>query len=76
MCLTIYRIRGRSKKLNLVFFNKKEEDKFICEHGHKNPVEQRFCESCSVDIKGIHINEARLIDKFKEKVEILSELLK
>lgn len=67
---------GKIEKVKSGVFNKKEEDKFICEHGHKNPVEQRFCESCSVDIKGIHINEASLIDKFKEKVEILSELLK
>lgn len=67
---------GKIEKVKSGVFSKKEEDKFICEHGHKNPVDKRFCESCSVDIKGIHINEAKLIDEFKEKVEILNKMLK
>lgn len=67
---------GKIEKVKSGVFTKKEEDKFICEHGHKNPVNKRFCESCSVDIKGIHSDEAQIIEEFKEKVEILNELLK
>ena len=67
---------GKIEKVKSGVFSKKEEDKFICEHGHKNPVDKRFCESCSVDIKGIHVDEAKLIDEFKEKVEILNKMLK
>lgn len=67
---------GKIEKVKSGVFNKKEEDKFICEKGHKNPVNQRFCESCSLDIKGIHSDEAKLIDEFREKVEILNEILK
>lgn len=67
---------GKIEKVKSGVFSKKEEEKFICEHGHKNPIDKKFCESCSVDIKGIHYNEAELIEDFKEKVEILNGMLK
>lgn len=67
---------GKIEKVISGVFNKKEEEKFICERGHKNQVDKRFCESCSLDIKGIHSKEAKIIDAFKERVDILNELIK
>lgn len=67
---------GKIEKVKSGVFNKKEEDKFVCENGHKNPIDKKFCQSCFLDIKWIHIDETKLISEFKEKVEILNEMFK
>lgn len=67
---------GEILKVKSGVFNKKEEDKFICEQGHSNPVSERFCSKCSLDIKGFCREEVSKIEEFKIKVDILSEMMK
>ena len=52
----------------------KDEEKFICEHGHKNKKDVEFC-SCGINIKGLTEAEVRLIEDFRERVEVIEELL-
>lgn len=67
---------GKIEKVTSGVFSKKEEERFICERGHKNSADKKFCASCYLDIKGIHSKEAKIIDAFKERVDILNELIK
>lgn len=63
---------GRIEKVTTGIFNKKEEEKFICEQEHKNAKEKIFCEICGLNIKGMNSTEVKEIENFKEKVEVLN----
>ena len=54
----------------------KNQEQFICEDGHKSSKDAEYCEICSKNIKGLHIKEVTAINKFREKVETLSDFLK
>lgn len=54
----------------------KEKEKFICVCGTKNGVDQEYCFECDRNIKGLKIDQVRAINDFKEKVAVLTELLK
>lgn len=34
-------------------FTRDNGEKYICENGHKNPVDSSFCEKCGVNMKGM-----------------------
>lgn len=53
----------------------KDQEKYICENGHKNNKDQIFCEACGVNIKGWDKKQAQLIDEFRTKVQVLNDLL-
>ncbi|MBR4923989.1 MAG: YbjQ family protein [Bacteroidaceae bacterium] len=53
----------------------KDQEKFICENGHKNSKDTEFCDTCGRNIKGLHKDEVELITQFKAKIEVLSDFL-
>lgn len=53
----------------------KDQEKFICENGHKNSKESEFCDTCNRNIKGLHRDEVEIIDSFQKKIDILSDFL-
>lgn len=55
----------------------KAQMKFICENGHKSLPESEYCENpnCGVNIKGLSKVEVNKINKFRTRIEILSNLL-
>ena len=53
----------------------KDQEKFICENGHKSSKDAEYCETCSRNIKGLHKDEVKAINIFKDKVEALSDFL-
>lgn len=53
----------------------KDQEKFICENGHKNNKDEEYCANCGRNIKGLHKNEVEIIEQFKEKVEALADFL-
>ena len=53
----------------------KEQEKFICEKGHKNKKDVEFCESCDINIKGLSRNEVATIEQFVEVTGIIEENL-
>lgn len=54
----------------------KEKEKFICEKGHKNDADIKFCQSCGNNIKGLTIEELRRIESFRKRVDSLEYLFK
>lgn len=53
----------------------KDQEKFICENGHKNDKDEEYCANCGRNIKGLHKDEVQIIERFKEKVEALADFL-
>ena len=53
----------------------KEQEKYICMNGHKNKKDVEFCESCGVNIKGLHHTEVQKIEILRERAAILFEFL-
>ena len=49
----------------------KEQEKYICENGHKNRSDVEFCKTCDVNIKGLNSDEMATIKHFCEVVEII-----
>ena len=66
---------GRIEKVKSGIFSKKEEEVFICENNHKNPISHEFCESCWINIKGLRQNEVQKMESFTERVSVLNEIL-
>lgn len=60
---------------NLLWKNK---EKYICEKGHINFVESKFCEkqSCAKNIRGLTRSDILQIEKLKNKVATLNSLFK
>lgn len=54
----------------------KDQEKFICENGHKSSKDAEYCETCSRNIKGLDKDEVKAINIFKDKVEALADFLK
>jgi len=55
---------------------RKEEEKFLCQCKHANDKEVLFCGRCGVNIKGLNKTEVQTIDTLRDKLEVLSLLLK
>ena len=53
----------------------KEQEKYICENGHKNNTDVEFCETCDLNIKGLNQNEVAKIEQLKEIIDILENNL-
>ena len=53
----------------------KDAEKFICECGQKNKPEETYCTVCGRNIKGLIQNQVDAIEKYKNKVQALRELL-
>lgn len=49
--------------------------KYICEHGHVNGADVKYCNSCAKDIKGLMPKQREAIDYYLEKVQTLEEIL-
>ena len=54
----------------------REQEKFICDAGHKSSREKEFCDTCNRNIKGLHKDQVSAIELFRAKIEALSNLLK
>lgn len=66
---------GKIEMVESGFFNKTMEQKFICEHGHRNDKEQTYC-SCGINIKGLNYDEIEKIEGLRTRTQVLSEMLK
>lgn len=66
---------GKIEKVKSGIFSKSEKEMFICCNGHKNNLNTEYCLECFVNIKGLDVNETEAIKMFKEKVEIIKELV-
>lgn len=55
----------------------KEQEKFICQNGHKNSPDSEFCENfnCGVNIKGLTKDEILTISEFKQRIDVLSDMI-
>lgn len=53
----------------------REQEKFICDAGHKSSREKEFCDTCNRNIKGLHKDQVAAIELFRAKIEALSNLL-
>lgn len=53
----------------------KEQEKYICEKGHKNKKDVEFCETCDINIKGLTRDEMIKIIQFTKIVEIIENNL-
>lgn len=49
----------------------KDQEKYICPDGHKNPADAMYCENigCGKNIKGLIYQEVKFIDEFKSRVK-------
>jgi len=56
----------------------KEQEKFICQNGHKSSPNSEFCENfnCGVNIKGLTKDETWTISKFKQRIDVLNDMMK
>lgn len=56
----------------------KEKERFVCQNGHKNDLETKFCsnENCQIDIRGLTKSDNYKINLFKLKMNSLEFLLK
>lgn len=54
----------------------KEKEMYICENGHKNSLDQKFClvEKCRIDIKGLTKEDYKAIQLFNGRVVSLGNL--
>ena len=68
--------KGSLQLLKNGLFSKKEEEKFVCQCGHKNSKEVIYCDSCGRNIKGLTYNEVNIIDHFERLTDALKALLK
>ncbi|WP_163631193.1 YbjQ family protein [Paludibacter sp. 221] len=55
----------------------KEKERYICQDGHKNNLEFKFClgDGCGVNIKGLKEDDCRLIESYRLKVDSLDFLI-
>lgn len=56
-------------------FSKNNEEKFICENGHKNSIDSVFCEKCGINIKGLTESELQKIEGLKERCNIIENYI-
>lgn len=56
----------------------KEQEKFICQNGHKSSSNAEYCENynCGVNIQGLTKNEVLIISKFKQRIDVLNDMMK
>ena len=54
----------------------KEKEIWICFDGHKNELENEYCQTCGKNIKGLHYNDMKIFNAFKKKTLALANLMK
>lgn len=54
----------------------KEKDMYVCSKGHKSDVSFAFCHECMENIKGLTPQDLGRIDKFKDKIAVLTGLFR
>lgn len=57
-------------------FSKKEEEMYICPNGHKNPKDTIYCSNCGQNIKGLNIDQDKIINQFKNITAALESIIK
>jgi|WetSurMetagenome_2_1015567.scaffolds.fasta_scaffold96497_2 hypothetical protein len=53
----------------------KDRNMYICPNGHKNPENCEYCEKCGLDKRGLTYKDKVNIDKFKQKINVLKDLM-
>lgn len=66
--------KGSVTKGKLGMFSK-EEEIWICPNGHKNSMDNEFCSTCNLNIKGIKWEDNEKVLAFDKKVRMLESLL-
>lgn len=66
--------KGSITKGKLGMFSK-EEEIWICPNGHKNSMDDEFCATCNLNIKGLKLEDNDRIVAFEKKVKMLETLL-
>lgn len=65
---------GRKEKGKSGIFSK-EKEIWICSKGHKNELEEKFCQTCGKNIKGLTVYDIQKIENFKTKTKALATIL-
>ena len=74
-CLNSLPDTGKIEVVKGGVFTRDNGEKYICENGHKNPVDSSFCEKCGVNMKGMTEGEVKHIDSFKERYSIIEQYI-
>ncbi len=53
----------------------KDSEKYICECGQKNDRDETYCTMCGRNIKGLTRKQVSIIENYKDKIQVLKELL-
>lgn len=67
--------RGAIEEVKGGFMSSTIKKKYICPEGHKNDIENEYCLTCGQNIKGLTEMQMQTIKNFKERAEILEQLL-
>ena len=67
---------GKIENVKSGLLSSKMVDKYICSCGHISPIDIDFCPSCNLNKKGLLNWQAKEVEKFKEKVEVLEKIIK
>ncbi|MBE6186661.1 MAG: YbjQ family protein [Rikenellaceae bacterium] len=67
---------GKIESVKSGLLSSKMVDKYICSCGHISPIDIDFCPSCNLNKKGLLSWQAKEVEKFREKVEVLEQIIK
>ena len=51
-------------------------DKYLCQCGQHNSIEVEYCSNCGRNRKGLDCSQEKVVEEFKEKVEVLEKIIK
>lgn len=66
---------GKVEMVKSGFISKKEEEMYVCQNGHKNQKDAKYCSSCNLDIKGFTEEQNEIVDKFRKRIDVIRYLL-
>lgn len=66
---------GKIEMVKSGFISKKEEEMYICQNGHKNPKDSKYCNVCNLDIKGITKEQNNIIEDFKNRIDVIKSMI-
>lgn len=67
---------GKIESVKSGFLSSKKEEKYICKCGQHNPVDMEYCSNCSINKRGLNLNQIKAIEIFREKVSVLEQIEK
>lgn len=70
--------KGRYETVKAGLISSKMVEVYFCPNGHKNNIENIYCDhsDCCQNIKGLTVSQVWEIQKFKDRISVLSTILK